>query len=239
MATKNIFRTNGKNINITTSGKLQFNTSTEFFRNKVQLFADGINKRNDKIRQIKEKLIATQAYLKVVEGETVVSSEKVDEVNAQIEKYKQAITDISTEIASIMPEYDSTDKNLFYAYRQYVNDEICEKEYFRAVAEWLDNGGIAPTVEGIRYITKDIGKKKASSNEMIKSNGTKLTSNLLEKAFLDMFYRTVAQMMYKAKALKEYEYEYKLPEKTKKSKDTAPETATPETTAPAETTPNA
>ena len=47
MSKKNVFTANSKVISMG-KGNLQFNTSTPEFRNKVQMFSDGINAMNDK-----------------------------------------------------------------------------------------------------------------------------------------------------------------------------------------------
>lgn len=215
MANKKTFTPSTKEI-AKGNGKLQFNTSKPEFRTKVQLFFDGIHKMNDQRRQYQDKINDTKAYLEnVVLKEREVSQAKVDEINAQIDAYRKAVADITADIAERMPTFNDIDKNLFYAYRQFVNDECDKSLYNRAFTEWLDFAGIVPTDKGIDFIMSKIGVKKASSNTMIKSGGNKLTDNLAEKAYLDLVYRIVAETMKNSNLLTPYEYEYKIKEKTK------------------------
>ena len=215
MANKKTFTPSTKDI-AKGNGNLQFNTSTPAFREKVQLFFDGIHKMNDQRRQYQDKINDTKSYLEnVVLKEREVSSSKVDEINAQIESYRQAVREITADILERMPTYNDVDKNLFYAYRQYINDECESSLYNRAFTEWLDAAGIVPTDKGISWIMEKIGVKKASSNDMIKSGGDKLVTNLNENTYLDLVYRIVAQMMRKNNLLTPYEYEYKIRVKAK------------------------
>lgn len=208
MANKKTFTASTKTINFG-NGKLQFNTSKEVFREKVQLFADGINKMNDQRLQYAEKINDTKAYLEnVVLKEREVSQAKVVEINAQIDSYKKAVADITADIAEKMPTYNDIDKNLFYAYRQYMLEEVEFDVYKRAFAEWLDFAGVVPTNKGIEYIASKIGVKKASAKTMCKNGGKTFIANLGEKQYLDLVYRIVATMMYATNTLKPYTYEY-------------------------------
>lgn len=218
MSKKNVFTANSKVISMG-KGNLQFNTSTPEFRNKVQMFSDGINAMNDKrlfyADCVKTATHSLELYLK----SPVHSSDVVEAKEAEIAEYRQAVADITAKIRESMPTYDATDKALFYAYRSYINgdeDSTSVNTYKRAFMEWLDNAGIVPTEKGISYVMDRIGVKKASAKAMCKNGGTVFTAAMSEKQYLELVYRVIAEMMFKAKALKPYKYEYVIPEKTSK-----------------------
>ena len=210
MAKKNVFEASTKVI-VMEKGNLQFNTSAPEFREKVQLFADGINALNDKALQyadfIKTEKKALDNYLKG----TYTNSTEIEAREKRIAELEEALSAIRVTILEKMPTYDAVDKNLFYAYRTYIlgeEDSASANTYKRALMEWLDNGGIAPTEKGVNFIMSQMGVKKASAKTMCKNGGTVFTTNMSEKQYLDLVYRTVATMMYKANALKKYTYEY-------------------------------
>lgn len=76
----------------------------------------------------------------------------------------------------------------------------------QAIARILSDGGIVPAEKTINYIIAQIGKKKASGVATYK-NGN-FTDTMNTRAFLDMFYRVVADCMQNVKVLKAYEYKY-------------------------------
>lgn len=228
MAKKNIFITNAKEIAIG-RGKIDLSTATPDFKNKVQLFADGINAMNDKALYYSDCVRTAEHSLELYQKGSYVSSTVVEEKTAEIEKYRKAAKEIRAEIFEKMPEFDKVDKNLYYAYRQYVNGEVDFAIYTRAFAEWLDNAGIAPTDKGIDFIMSKIGVNKASARAMCKNGGTVFTNAKGEKQFLDLVYRIVADLMYAKQILKPFKYEYVIEDK-KGNKTTTVETAKVETT---------
>lgn len=212
MAKKNIFITNAKEIKVGT-GKVDLSTASAEFKEKVQLFADGINAMNDKALYYSDCVKTARHSLELYEKGTYVDSSVVDAKKAEIEKYQTAAKEIRAEIFEKMPEFDKVDKNLYYAYRQYVNAEVDFDTYVRAFAEWLDNAGIAPTNKGIDFIMSKIGVNKASARSMCKNGGTVFTNAKGEKQFLDLVYRIVADLMYAKQILKPFKYEYVIEDK--------------------------
>lgn len=215
MSKKNVFVASHKVIGMG-KGNIQFNTSSAEFREKVQLFADGINAMNDKALYYSDCVKTAQHSLDLYQKGSFVSSTVVEEKEAEIEAYREANRAIRAEIAEKMPTYDEADKNLFYAYRTYINGEensASGNTYKRAFIEWLDNADITPTDKGIQYIMSQIGVKKASAKTMCKNGGTIFTTNMSEKQYLELVYRTVATLMYKVNALKKFEYEYVIEDK--------------------------
>jgi hypothetical protein len=212
MAKKNVFITNAKEIAIA-KGKLNLLKATPEFKDRVQLFADGINAMNDKALYYSDCVKTARHSLELYEKGTYVDSSVVAEKTAEIEKYQKAAQEIRAEIFGKMPEFNKVDKNLYYAYRQYVNGEVDYDIYARAFAEWLDNAGIAPTSNGIDLIMSKIGVNKASARTMCKNGGTVFTNAKGEKQFLDLVYRIVADLMYAKNILKPFKYEYVIEDK--------------------------
>lgn len=217
MAKKNVFVSNAKDITIT-KGKLNLLKAKPEFKDRVQLFTDGINAMNDKALYYSDCVKTARHSLELYEKGAYVDHSVVDAKLAEIEKYQDAARAIRVEILEKMPEFDKVDKNLYYAYRQYVNGEVEFDIYVRAFAEWLDNAGIAPTSNGIDFIMSKIGVNKASARTMCKNGGTVFTNAKGEKQFLDLVYRIVADLMYAKQILKPFVYEYVIPEKVKTAK---------------------
>lgn len=223
MAKKNVFVTNAKEIKVGT-GKVDLSTASAEFKTKVQLFADGINAMNDKALYYSDCVKTARHSLELYEKGAYVDSTVVESKRAEIEKYQNAAKEIRAEIFEKMPEFDKVDKNLYYAYRQYVNAEVDFDTYVRAFAEFLDNAGIAPTTKGIDFIMSKIGVNKASARTMCKNGGTVFTNAKGEKQFLDLVYRLIADLMYAKQILKPFKYEYVIEDK-KGNKTTAVENA--------------
>ena len=215
MSKKNIFITNAKDITIA-KGKIDLLKATPEFKEKVQLFADGINAMNDKALYYSDCVKTARHALELYEKGTFVSDTVVAEKTAEIEKYQNAAMEIRAEIFAKMPEFDKVDKNLYYAYRQYVNGEVEYGIYVRAFAEWLDNAGVTPTDKGIDFITSKIGVNKAGARAMCKNGGTVFTNAKGEKQFLDLVYRIIADLMYAKQILKPFKYEYVIEDKKAK-----------------------
>ena len=212
MSKKNVFITNAKEITIA-KGKIDLSKASADFKEKVQLFADGINAMNDKALYYSDCVKTARHSLELYEKGTFVSDTVVAEKQAEIEKYQEAAKEIRAEIFEKMPEFDKVDKNLYYAYRQYVNGEVDYAIYVRAFAEFLDNAGIAPTDKGIDFIMSKIGVNKASARAMCKNGGTVFTNAKGEKQFLDLVYRIVADLMYAKQILKPFKYDYVIEDK--------------------------
>lgn len=227
MSKKNVFITNAKEITIT-NGKIDLSKATAEFKEKVQLFADGINAMNDKALYFGDCVRTARHSLELYEKGTYKDSRVIEEKTAEIEKYKTAVAEIRAEIQAKMPEFDKVDKNLYYAYRQYATGEVEYSTYARGFAEWLDNAGVTPTNKGIDFIMSKIGVNKASARSMCKNGGTVFTNAKGEKQFLDLVYRIVADLMYAKGILRPFTYDYVIADKkaTKNAETEKTENAT-------------
>lgn len=217
---KNIFVSNEKNITIG-KGKIDLSTANATFKDKVQLFADGINTMNDKRLYFSDCIKTAKHSLELYEKGTYVDGSVVESKLAEIEQYKTAVQDITNDIKDKMPTYDETDKNLFYAYREYIDGDIDHSRYVRAWAEFLDNANVVPTDKGIEFLSAKIGAKKLGAKAMCKKNGTQFVGAMGEKQYLEMVYRIIAETMYSKQILKPYKYEYVIEDKKAKTKTNA------------------
>lgn len=229
MSKKNIFVTNAKEITVG-KGKIDLSMATAEFKEKVQLFADGINAMNDKALYYGDCAKTARHALELYLKGTYVDSSVVAQKESEIAEHLETAAKIRAEIQARMPEFDKVDKNLFYAYRQYANGEVEYSVYVRAFAEFFDNAGIAPTDKGIDFIMSKIGVNKASARTMCKNGGTVFTNAKGEKQFLDLVYRIVADLMYAKQILRPFKYDYVIVDKKAKSAETT-ETATAENAA--------
>ena len=111
---------------------------------------------------------------------------------AKINKSKMTIGDIDT--------------NLYYAYREYKEGTLDKKEYIHAMAEWFLDHNVKPHIETINAIIADIGKKKASGTQIIKSGGKQFTAIYTKRAYIDLFYSVLSDMMAKAGTIKPFDF---------------------------------
>jgi hypothetical protein len=227
MSKKNekVFVSNNKEITIG-DGKIDLSTATAEFKEKVQMFADGINAMNEKAEYYKDCAKTAKHALELYLKGTYTNSAEIEAKEAEIERYKTASAEIRAELKAKMPEFDEVDKNLYYAYKQFAEGQVEYKVYERAFAEWLDNAGIKPTKKGIPFILSQIGFNKASARAMCKNGGTRFVGGKSENPFLDMIYRIVATEMYNKKILRPFVYEYVIADKRTAKK--TEEVATPE-----------
>lgn len=212
MAKKNVFVTNAKEITIG-KGKVDLATATADFKDKVQMFATGINALNDASLKYSECINTEKKALENYEKGTYVDSAEVERRQSVIADYTEKRDAVRAELFAKMPEFDKVDKNLYYAYRQYVSGEVDMDIYVRAFAEFLDNAGVTPAIKGIDFIMSKIGVNKASARAMCKNGGTVFTNAKGEKQFLDLVYRVIADLMTAKQILKPYTYEYVIVDK--------------------------
>lgn len=212
MSKKNVFVSNAKEITIGT-GKIDLATATAEFKEKVQMFATGINALNDASLKFSECINTEKRALENYEKGAYVDSAEVERRQSVIADYTEKRDAARAELFAKMPEFDKVDKNLYYAYRQYVMGEVDMSVYTRAFAEFLDNAGIAPATKGINFIMSKIGVNKASARAMCKNGGTVFTNAKGEKQFLDLVYRVIADLMTAKQILKPYVYEYVIVDK--------------------------
>ena len=201
-------------------GKIDWTVANTDFIAKIQNHIDTICYKNDEtfrisseMKKAKEELDNAEKALSVYLRGTQILGDEVAALNDRIDSCKETISSISAERETLVktikartPSITEAEKALAKAYKDYVSDTDKKSDYVQAIARILSDGGIVPAEKTINYIIAQIGKKKASGVATYK-NGN-FTDTMNTRAFLDMFYRVVADCMQNVKVLKAYEYKY-------------------------------
>lgn len=208
-------RTYKKTIEITLEkGKLNFFSTEKSFTKSIDNYANAACK----IACINKALKASVAARRTLIDEKLARASKEGYVNqtaldAEIKALNDEIESIhalaSSKIADInrgkMIISDS-DTNTYYAYKEYKEGTLSKNEYVHAIAEWFVIHGVKPHIETINAIIADIGKKKASGTQLLKSQGKDFTTIYTKKSYIDLFYSVLADMMAKAGTIKPFDF---------------------------------
>lgn len=208
-------RTYRKTIEVTLErGKLNFFTTSKRFTEAVDNYANctckiacinKVVKASVAARRtlIEEKL--TRASKEAYVNQTSLDAE-VKALNDEIDAIHALASDRIAEINKSKMTIGDIDTNLYYAYKECKEGTLDKKEYIHAMAEWFVEHGVKPHIETINSIIADIGKKKASGTQLIKSQGKGFTSVYSKKAYIDLFYSVLADMMAKAGTIKPFDF---------------------------------
>lgn len=209
-------RTYKKTIEITLEkGKLNFFTTDKRFTEAVDNYANC----TCKIACINKVVKASVAARRTLIDEKVARASKESYVNqtaldAEVKALNDEIyaihalaTDKIAKINKSKMTIGEVDTNLYYAYREYKEGTLDKKEYIHAMAEWFLDHNVKPHVETINAIIADIGKKKASGTQIIKSGGKQFTAIYTKRAYIDLFYSTLAEAMAKAGVIKPFNFD--------------------------------
>lgn len=210
--TKTYERTNAE-ITIE-KGKLNFFTTSKDFTTAVDNYANAtckvacINKAvksstSARRTLIEEKLAraSKEAYI----NQTSLDAE-IKNLNDEIEAIHALASSKIAEINKTKMTIGEVDNNTYYAYKGYKEGTLDKREYVRAVAEWFIEHGVKAHIETINSIIADIGKKKASGTQLIKSQGKDFTAVYTKRSYIDLFYSTLADMMAKAGVIKPFDF---------------------------------
>lgn len=195
-------------------GKINFFSTPKEFTQAVDNYANAtckvacINKAvksstSARRTLIEEKLAraSKEAYV----NQTSLDAE-IKNLNDEIEAIHALASDRIAEINRTKMNIGDIDTNLYYAYREYKEGTLDKKEYIHAMAEWFIAHDVKAHVETINVIINDIGKKKATSAQLIKSEGKNFTSVYSKKAYIDLFYSVLAEAMAKAGVIKPFNF---------------------------------
>lgn len=196
-------------------GKLDFFNASRDFSAMVDSFANSkmkvacIDKECKKM--VNARLTLIEEKTERAKKETYVNQTELDneiaDLNAQIidinDKKKRLVASI------LENQYNLTevDTNVWCAYREYMSGDLAKKDYVQAIGAWFENFNVKAYAITINSIIDAIGMKKASSGQIIKSNGSQFIATLNEKAYLEMFYRVIADMAAKAGTIKPFDFE--------------------------------
>lgn len=208
-------RTYKKTIEITLEkGKLNFFTTDKKFTEAVDNYANSVCKIACINKTVKNAISARKTLIEEkfarASKETFVNQTNLD---AEIKTLNDEISDIhslaSDKIATINKTkmiIGDSDINMYYAYKEYKEGTLSKSEYVHAVGEWFVIHGVKAHIDTINMIIADIGKKKATGTQLIKSQGKDFTSVYLKKAYIDLFYSILADAMAKAGVIKPFDF---------------------------------
>lgn len=195
-------------------GKINFFSTSKSFTEAVDNYANASCKVACINKTVKN---ATSARRTLIEEKLARASKEmfVNQTNldAEIKTLNDEISAIQALASSKIAEINKTkmvigdiDTNLYCAYREYKEGTLAKKEYIHAMAEWFVEHGVKPHIETINNIIADIGKKKASGTQLLKSQGKDFTAVYTKRSYIDLFYSTLADMMAKAGVIKPFDF---------------------------------
>lgn len=165
------------------NGKMQFNVkSAKGFRDTLAKWhnadfemAVAIDKKSEIVGNLRNMVKTDNEQLEKLEkGEKVMHTR--EEYLAEIADFEariQAESDTVAELREKQAErkeaaYALLNKDLHKAYVGYITEEK-RNEYVDALAQFLRNNGLEPTIDGINTFIACVGKKKATTRQKINS----------------------------------------------------------------------
>lgn len=195
-------------------GKVNFFSTSKSFTEAVDNYANGVCKVACINKAVKASVAArrtliteklTRASKETFINQTVLDAE-IKNLNNEIEAIHVLASSKIAEINRSKMTIGDVDTNMYYAYKEYQEGTLDKKEYVRAIAEWFIAHNVKAHVETINAIIADIGKKKASGSQIIKSEGKNFVAVYAKKPYIDLFYSVLADMMAKAGVIKPFDF---------------------------------
>lgn len=195
-------------------GKLNFFTTSKDFTTAVDNYANAtckiacINKTVKTSTSARRTLIdekLARASKETYVNQTALDAE-IKALNDEIDAIHSLASDKIAEINKTKMTIGDVDANMYYAYKEYQEGTLDKKEYVRAIAEWFIAHNVKAHVETINAIIADIGKKKASGSQIIKSEGKNFVAVYAKKPYIDLFYSVLADAMAKAGVIKPFDF---------------------------------
>lgn len=195
-------------------GKLNFFTTSKDFTTAVDNYANAtckiacINKTVKTSTSARRTLIdekLARASKETYVNQTALDAE-IKALNDEIDAIHSLASDKIAEINKTKMTIGDVDANMYYAYKEYKEGTLDKKEYVRAIAEWFIAHNVKAHVETINAIIADIGKKKASGSQIIKSEGKNFVAVYAKKPYIDLFYSVLADAMAKAGVIKPFDF---------------------------------
>lgn len=196
-------------------GKLNFFTTDKSFTESVDNYANAtckiacINKTVKTSTSARRTLIdekLARASKETYVNQTALDAE-IKALNDEIDAIHSLASDKISQINKSKMNISDIDTNTYYAYKEYKEGTLDKKEYVRAIAEWFVTHNVKPHIETINALIADIGKKKASSSQIIKTGGKQFTAIYTKKAYIDLFYSVLADMMARAGVIKPFNFD--------------------------------
>lgn len=195
-------------------GKINFFSTSKSFTEAVDNYANGVCKVACINKVVKTSVAARRTLIdeklaraskEAFVNQTALDNE-IKALNDEIEGIRTMAIDKIAKINKSKMTIGDVDANTYYAYKGYKEGTLDKREYVRAVAEWFIEHGVKAHIETINSIIADIGKKKASGTQLIKSQGKDFTAVYTKRSYIDLFYSTLADMMAKAGVIKPFDF---------------------------------
>lgn len=211
MSTRNYVRTTEITLE---KGKLNFFSTDKSFTESIDNYANAackiaiINKTvktsiSARRTLIEEKL--TRASKEAYVNQTSLDAE-IKALNDEIESIHALASSKIADINRGKMIISDSDTNMYYAYKGYQEGTLDKREYVHAVGEWFVIHGVKAHIDTINMIIADIGKKKASGSQIIKSEGKNFVAVYAKKPYIDLFYSVLADAMAKAGVIKPFDF---------------------------------
>lgn len=195
-------------------GKINFFSTSKSFSEAIDNYANGVCKIACINKTVKTSTSARRTLIdeKIARAskETYVNQTALDAeikaLNDEIDAIHSLASDKIADINKTKMTIGDVDANMYYAYKEYKEGTLSKNEYVHAIAEWFVIHGVKPHIETINAIIADIGKKKASGTQIIKSGGKQFTAIYTKRAYIDLFYSVLSNMMAKAGVIKPFDF---------------------------------
>lgn len=196
-------------------GKLNFFTTSKDFTTAIDNYANAtckiacINKTVKTSTSARRTLIdekLARASKETYVNQTALDAE-IKNLNDEISAIHALASDKIATINKTKMTIGDSDINMYYAYKEYKEGTLSKSEYVHAVGEWFVIHGVKAHIDTINMIIADIGKKRATGTQLIKSEGKNFTSVYSKKVYIDLFYSVLAEAMAKAGVIKPFNFD--------------------------------
>lgn len=194
-------------------GNLNFFETPKMFATIVDTFVNAkckvacIDREVKTMIKTRKNLIAEHEKMLNATPDDTKHFDEIQKLKAEIEDIQNRKAELIKEVTATQYTLNTTDENLYWAYKECKDGTLEESEYINAIAVWFNQFGAKAHKKTIKTIVAAIGNRKATNTEIIKSKGKDLTATLKPDPYFEMFYRTVAEMMVKAGTIKEFDFE--------------------------------
>ncbi len=196
-------------------GFTNFATCSEEFLAHAELINKGTGELSDIKARFTDELESAENKLNLYLKGKVIDSLMVASLQGEVARLKEEKNIATKNIRDYMPKMTDADKNLYVAYYWY--QEVPEKEsydgeylvlYKRAFMEWFDSFNMVMGKKDFDFFSRKLGLKKASNKVYRESNACKFTSTLNARAFIELLYGIIIELMIKKGLIKNYELQY-------------------------------
>ncbi len=215
----------------TNINKAQFNaTSAKAFRTIMAKWADAHGNINERILSkqdfVKARRMLIASNQDAIDGKTTAIGKTVEELRAESAKFQAEIDSATAELAEfkkaqsdrITPAVNLVSDAVYQAYSAFIMDAENPElytAYATTVRKFFEDNGVVSGDVTVQALCAKTGADRASARYEFK-NGT-TTKAMTKSKFVDLFIRSLCDIMRSANALPEYKYAY-VPQKDREKK---------------------